>query len=103
MVTQEYDKLSDELKEQIKLVYPDGYSQHLIQFTAKEGKKLKALRFETDDKVYLIRMTVIQAQDLVLNDDDFDEDGNLIEDVRDDYEDKYSDVNYLDENDNYEA
>ena len=56
-VAQDYDKLSRELKEQVKLVYPEGYRQYLVEFTNKEGVKVKALRFETDEKIYLIRMT----------------------------------------------
>ncbi len=102
-VTQEYSKLSDELKEQIKLVYPEGYSQYLIKYTNKDGKQVSALRFETDEKIYLIRMSVLEAEQLVEEDDDFDDDGFLKDDVKDDYEDKYSEVDYLDENDNYDG
>ncbi len=102
-VTQEYSKLSEEIKEQLKLVYPEGYSQFLFQFTNKEGKRTSALRFETDEKIYLIRMSVSQAQQIIEDDDDYDSDGQLREEVRDDYEDKYSDVDYLSENENYDG
>jgi hypothetical protein len=40
-VTQDYSKLSEAIKEQVKLVYPEGYSQFLIKFTNKEGKPMK--------------------------------------------------------------
>lgn len=102
-VTQEYEKLSDELKEQIKLVYPEGYIQHIFSFTNKEGGKTSALRFETDEKIYLIRMSKIEAENLIAEDDDYDEDGNLRDDVRDDYEDKHSDADYLSDNENYDG
>ena len=102
-VTQEYSKLSEEHKEQVKLVYPEGYSQFLINYTNKEGKKVSALRFETDEKIYLIRMSVLEAELLVADDDDFDEDGLLKESIKDDYEDKYSEVDYLEENENYDG
>lgn len=102
-VTQDYEKLSDELKEQLKLVYPKGYSRHLIEFSTKDGKKVSALRFETDEKVYLIRMSVKEAIKIVKADDDYDDDGFLKDEVKIDYEDKFADVEYLDENDNYEA
>lgn len=102
-VTQEYSKLSEEIKEQLKLVYPEGFSQFLFQYTNKEGKRTSALRFETDEKIYLIRMSVLEAQQIIEDDDDYDSDGQLREEVRDDYEDKYSDVDYLSENENYDG
>lgn len=102
-VTQEYSKLSEEIREQLKLVYPEGFSQYLFQFTNKEGKNTSALRFETDEKIYLIRMSVQEARQIIEDDDDYDEDGYLKEDVRDDYEDKYSDVDYLSDNENYDG
>ena len=102
-VTQEYEKLSDELKEQIKLVYPEGYSQHIFSFTNKDGRKTSALRFETDEKIYLIRMSITEAENLIAEDDDYDDDGNLRDDVRDDYEDKHSDADYLSDNENYDG
>ena len=102
-VTQEYSKLSEELKEQIKLVYPEGYSQFLIKYTNKDGKQVSALRFETDEKIYLIRMSVLEAEQLVADDDDFDDEGFLKDEVKDDYEDKYAEVDYLEENDNYDG
>lgn len=102
-VTQEYEKLSDELKEQIKLVYPEGYSQHIFTFTNKDGGRTSALRFETDEKIYLIRMSIAEAEELIADDDDYDDDGNLRDDVRDDYEDKHSDADYLSDNENYDG
>jgi hypothetical protein len=48
-------------------------------------------------------MSVLQAEQLVADDEDFDDEGFLKEEVKDDYEDKYSEVEYLDENDNYDA
>ncbi len=101
-VTQEYEKLSEEIKEQIKLVYPNGYSKFLIHFTNKEGKILHALRFETEEKIYLIRMTPTEAEDIISDDDDFDDDGNLKDKIKEEYEDKHSDVEYLADNENYE-
>lgn len=102
-VTKEYDKLSEELKEQIKLVYPNGFSEHLIKYENKSGAKVSALRFETDETVYLIRMTFAQALDIIESDDDYDDDGVLMEGVRDDYEEKHADVDYLSENENYKS
>ncbi len=102
-VTQDYEKLSEEIKEQVKLVYPRGYSDHLISFKNKEGKTIKGLRFETEEKIYLIRMTIAQAEEIISDDDDFDEEGNLIKSIQEEYEDKHSEVDYLTDNENYDA
>lgn len=101
-VIQDYEKLSNELKEQIKLVYPEGYSQHLIEFTNSKGEKVTALRFETFEKIYLVRMSVYKAERIIEQDSDYDDDGNLKEDVKVKYEDEYSDIEYLSENENYD-
>lgn len=101
-VIQDYEKLSDEIKKQIKLVYPEGYSQHLIEFTNAQGQTVKALPFETDVKIYLVRMSVQKAEEIILEDSDYNEDGNLKNNIREKYEDEYAGVDYLSENDNYD-
>lgn len=98
----DYAKLSEELQEQLKLVYPSGFSQHLISFKNMHGEMVSALRFETFEKIYLIRMSIKKAEELIEDDDDYDDDGNLRDDVKEQYEDDYSDVDYLSENDNYD-
>ncbi|MCY1636453.1 hypothetical protein [Marinifilum sp. D737] len=94
-VIQNYEKLSKEIQEQIKLVYPAGYIDYLIEFTNAKGELVSALPFETDEKIYMVRMSVRKAQELVDNDSDFDDDGVLLSSKREKYEDKYSDVDYL--------
>lgn len=101
-VVVDYEKLDDALIEQIKLVYPYGFSQHLVSFNNSKGEKVSALRFETFEKIYLIRMSTKLAEQIIEDDDDFDEDGNLREEVREKYEEEHSDVDYLSENENYE-
>lgn len=83
-----FEKIDSNIQEQIKLEYPEGFSQHLISFMNKEGEKVSALRFETDEKIYLIKMSKIVAQQLIEDDDDYDDDGNLTDDAREEYEDK---------------
>jgi len=96
-----YEKLSAVLKEQIKLVYPEGFSQHLIEYTNKHGAAVSALPFETDDKIYMIKMSVNLATQLIEIDPDYSEDGILLEQIKDKYQDEHSDIDYLSENDNY--
>ena len=87
-----YEKLTEELQEQIKLEYPYGFSDNLISFFDKDGIHVSALRFETDDKIYLIKMSVATAERIIEEDDDYDSDGNLRQDVLEDYEEKYQDT-----------
>lgn len=94
-VIQDYEKLSKEIKEQIKLYYPDGYIDYLIEFTNAKGELVSALQFETDEKIYMVRMSARKAQELIDDDSDYDEDGILLSSRRERYEDKYSDVDYL--------
>jgi hypothetical protein len=97
-VIKDFNKLDADLQEQIKLAYPYGFSDNLITFTNKEGLLVSALPFETEDKMYLLRMTEKEAQRIIELDDDYDEEGVLKSDVRDEYEDKYSDMDYLADN-----
>jgi len=98
-VIKDFEKLDDAIQEQIKLTYPRGFSKHLIQFTNREGSKVSALPFETDEKYYLVRMTVTEARKIILRDEDYDEDGKLRTEIREDYEDKYADLDYIGDDD----
>lgn len=97
-VIKDFNKLEPELQEQIKLNYPFGFSDHLITFTNKDGLLVSALPFETDEKYYLLRMTEREAIKIIEADEDYDDDGNLKQGVRDEYEEKYSDMDYLADN-----
>jgi hypothetical protein len=48
-------------------------------------------------------MTVQEARKIILQDDDYDEDGRLRKSIREDYEDKYSELDYLADDDEEEA
>ena len=94
-VIKDYEKLDLMVQEQIKLAYPYGFAKNLIVFTNKDGVKVSALPFETDEKYYLVRMTKEEAHDIIRQDDDYNDLGQLKEEVKDDYEDKYSDLDYM--------
>jgi hypothetical protein len=96
-VVKDYDKLPSDIKEQIKLAFPSGFSQHLVSYVNKEGKKVSALPFETDEKYYLVRMTAHEARVIIEEDDDFDDDGILKEDVKEEFKEKFADVDYMSE------
>lgn len=88
-VIKDYEKLPDDIIEQIKLAYPAGFVDHLITITNMDGKLIKALPFEAEDKHYLIRMTVSEAESLIEDDDDYDDEGNLKPKVKRVFEEKY--------------
>lgn len=92
-----FEKIDRSVQEQIKLEYPEGFSQHLISFMNKDGEKVSALRFETEDKIYLIKMSKIDAIQLIEDDDDYDEDGNLTDEAREEYEENQEDPEDFDE------
>jgi len=96
-VIKDYEKLSTEILEQIKLVYPKGYRKHLIEFTGIDGKKRKGLPFETEEKYYLIRMTMEEAVFVIAEDDDYDDNGNLKPKIQAKLADKYDDEDHLDD------
>ena len=88
-VVKSFEKLDDTIIAQIKLKYPHGFQNELILFTNKDGKYERALPFETDDRYYLIRMTKAEAKEIIEEDDDYNEDGNLKEDVAEELTEKY--------------
>jgi len=94
-VIKDYDKLDPEIQEKIKLEYPSGYSENLIYFNNKEGKRVSALPFETEDKYYLVRMTVYEAEKIIEEDDDYDSTGSLKDSAKEEYESKYADDEFL--------
>ena len=94
-VIKDYNKLDKHLQEQIKLVYADGFAENLIHFFDKNGIKVTALPFETEDKYYMLRMTENEAVQIVDEDDDYDDEGFLKDNVKQDYEDKYADLDHV--------
>jgi hypothetical protein len=101
-VIKDFEKLDEVIQEQIKLSYPNGFSEYLVSYNDKEGKKRTALPFETDEKYYLVRMTISEAVQIVDDDEDFDDDGMLKDEIKEEYEEKFSDVEYLNSDDSEE-
>lgn len=102
-VIKNYDKLDEAMQEQLKLVYPEGFGEFLIEYTNHKGELVSALPFETDEKIYMIRMSRTKADEIVSLDDDFDDQGVLKTHIKEEYEEKHADVEYLAENENYDA
>ncbi len=94
-IVKDYEKLDPEIQEQIKLNYPYGFHRNLIQYKNIEGKFVSALPFETEDKYYLVRMTLVEAKQIIEDDDDYNARGELKESIKEDYEEKYGDLDHL--------
>jgi hypothetical protein len=76
-IVKDYDKLPKEIQGQVKMEYPNGFAHKLISYISPKGEKVSALTFETEDTVYLIRMTVQEARQIISDDEDYDDDGKL--------------------------
>ena len=90
-IVKDYERLDIAIQEQIKLSYPYGFDKHLVTFKNIQGKFVSALPFETDDRYYLVRMSRLQAQEIIREDDDYDDDGVLKKEVKLEFEEKYDD------------
>lgn len=94
-VVKSFENLSEELQEQIKLAYPEGFAQNLIKYKNAAGESVSALIFETDERVYLVKMTITQAHAIIEDDEDYNADGQLKQAAQEEYEDKYGDLDYM--------
>lgn len=91
-VITDFEKLPTDVQEKIKLTYPEGFSDFLIEFKNKHNETVSALPFETEDKCYMVRMSVRKAIQMILDDDDYDDDGYLRDDKKDKFEEKHGEV-----------
>lgn len=89
-VITEFEKLDEDIKQQIKLNYPHGFEKHLISFKNHKKHLISALPFETLDRHYLVKMTREKANDLILKDEDFNDNGFLKGSVKETLSKKYS-------------
>lgn len=81
-IVKDFEKLSEEIIAQIKLEYPFGFDKKLITFKNRDGKFVSALPFETDDYYYLIRMTPVEANQIIEDDDDYNDAGKLTDEAK---------------------
>jgi hypothetical protein len=76
-VIKEYAKLPPELVAQVKIHYPYGFEKKIIYFKNRKNKLISAVPFEGEKFFYMVKMTKEQAQKIVIEDDDFDDNGRL--------------------------
>jgi hypothetical protein len=85
-IVKDYDALPEDITRLVKMKYPTGFSDSLLSYNDKEGKKVSALPFETEEVYYLIRMTILEAKRIIKDDDDYDDEGVLREDFSEEEE-----------------
>lgn len=73
-VVKDFEKLTDEMQNAVNEFYPDGFYDHLVKFTDKDGKYVHALPFETEDRYYLLKMPKL-INPKIVKDPDADKDG----------------------------
>lgn len=69
-----YDKLTAEQKKELLKSFPDGYRSFVTQIKTPAGESLEALIWETEEVIYLVKMSSNMTIALDLDDDDDDDD-----------------------------
>ncbi len=95
-VVKDFEKLDPIMQKQVKLLNPDGFHNNLITYKDKQGRKVSALPFETNDIYYLLRMTLSEAKTIMIEDDDYDDTGELKEEIKVEYAEKFGEIKYTD-------
>ena len=70
-----YTRLSEELQELFQQTYPNGYMNAVIPITKPNGETFYAVRLETDDTSYLVKVEV----NIDSGDDDEEDDTDYTE------------------------
>lgn len=99
----DYSNVPDEILNMLGELYPNGYERDVIKFPNSKGEMISAVRVETDDTIYLIKVSSqlkqmfddldIEEMDFSneekdeINDDDDDDDQYSKDKPMDDYED----------------
>ncbi len=70
-VVTDYSKLSPELLELFNETYPQGIAGHTVRFPNSKGEIVTAVRLETEDRIYLVKLSAKAKE--ILTEDDLDE------------------------------
>jgi len=67
----DYKNLTEEMLSLLDEQYPTGFSGHYIKFPNSKGEIISAVRLETDDIIYLVKVSAHQRQ--ILTEAEMDE------------------------------
>jgi hypothetical protein len=99
-IAKDYEDLPEDVKARLKLAYADGFESHLVSYYNKDGVKISALPFDTEEIYYLVRMTINEARQIIEEDEDYDEEGHLRDNFETDYFGDGDEADDEDEDDN---
>ncbi len=99
----DYSNVPDEILNKLGELYPNGYDRDIIKFPNAKGELVSAVRVETDDTIFLIKVSSqlkqmfddLDIDELDLSNEEPEDDNNNDEDddqyskdkPKDDYED----------------
>ena len=83
-----YDKLSPELRKALLKSFPDGFGSALTEIKTPNGESLEAVMWETDEIIYLVKITTMLTNALNLDEDDEDDDDLMDIAKPDDFEEE---------------
>jgi hypothetical protein len=66
----DYSKLSPELLDLFDETYPNGVAGHTIRFPNSKGEIVTSVRLETEDRIYLVKLSARPKE--VLTEEDLD-------------------------------
>ncbi len=70
-VVTDYSKLSPELLNLFNETYPQGIAGHTVRFPNSKGEIVTAVRLETEDRIYLVKLSAKAKE--ILTEEDLDE------------------------------
>ena len=70
-VVTDYSKLSPELLSLFNETYPQGIAGHTVRFPNAKGEIVTAVRLETEDRIYLVKLSAKAKE--ILTEEDLDE------------------------------
>ena len=70
-VVTDYSKLTPELINLFNETYPTGIAGHTVRFPNAKGEIVTAVRLETEDRIYLVKLSARAKE--VLTEEDLDE------------------------------
>ena len=73
-VIMDYKKLSPDIQEKIQLAYPAGLDACMVSYKNSQGRNVLALRYETDETIYLLRMSEEMAMKIAETSPEDDDD-----------------------------
>lgn len=80
-VIKEFDKLDESVKQAIFAKYPYGFDKHIITFKNHKKALISALPFETEEFQYMVKMTRAEANQIVADRDNEEEEDNMMDEL----------------------